>query len=440
MRPFRLALLPLVLLALGAIFANTGRATHAAPQADGPKTLLTTGLLNPRGIKVGPDGMLYVAEAGSGGTTTVTTPDMGAVMVGNTGRISKINPTTGERTTVLDGLPSAGAGGGDPEADGTADVAFLDNTLYYLTTGNETIFPGHPAGIYKLQVDGTTKLFANLGAFTKANPVETVKNGSQADVDESGNPYAMIVRDRSFYVVDGNQNQVLAVTETGAVSRLVDFGIHIVTTGIASQASGPLFVATLGEGPFLPEDGRVYQVGFPTGTLTQIASGVSSLTGLAFGPGGKLYAQSFGDTSDDPNGPPWIPGTGRILKVNGDGTFSTITSGFSLGTTFTFIGDTAYVLNDSVNAFGTGEIWKVPNFSSIQPGPPIVAAPTAAPAPTEAPPAPAPRPEPTRPVGITAPNTGSGPSPDTVELWAIALAAAALGACSIAASVAARRR
>ena len=371
-------LVPIALLAAMA-FGGT-YALAKEPPADGGKTLLTDGLLQPRGIKASPDGMLYVAESGTGGTTKAIGGEAGTVYTGNTGRISKIDPATGTRTTVLDGIPSAWGGNpnDDPSSFGIADIAFLDNTLYYLSTGGEKTFPGHPAGIYKVTINrdpasNTAKLVANIGAFTAANPTIAVKNGTQEDVDPEGNPYSMIVRGRSFYVVDGNQNQVIQVTEGGAISRLADFGEHVVSTGNASKDDGPLFVSTIGQGPFLPQDGRVFQVGFPTGNIIKIAGGVSFLTGLAFGPGGQLYAQSFAEPADDPNGPPFKFGTGGIFKVNDDGTLSAVITGFTAGTTFTFIGDTAYALNDSVNAFGTGEIWKIANFSSIVPQSPAAA-------------------------------------------------------------------
>lgn len=433
-------LIPLALLT--ALMAFGGTQALAKGPDEGGKSLLVDGLLQPRGIKVGPDGMLYVSEAGTGGDKKVESGG-GTVYTGNTGRISRIDPATGKRTTVLDGIPSEWGGNpnDDPSANGIVDIAFIDNTLYYLSTGGESIFPGHPAGIYKVTINNkdlasdSAKLLANVGAFTAANPTIAVKNGTQQDVDPEGNPYSMIVRGRSFYVVDGNQNQVIQVTEGGSISRLADFGEHVVSTGIASKDDGPLFVSTIGQGPFLPQDGRVFQVGFPTGNIIKIADGVTFLTGLGFGPGGQLYAQSFGEGFDDPSGPKF--GSGGIFKVNDDGTLSTVITGFTAGTTFTFIGDTAYALNDSVNAFGTGEIWKIANFSSIVPGAPVGGEPEAAP-PTPAPPAHAP---PAKPVGITPPNTGSGPSDsDSSTLWMIIMATAACGACGVAGGIAAKRR
>ena len=375
----------------------------AAPTGPTAGTMLTGGLLSPRGLKMGPDGMIYVAEAGTGGDIAATAGGHS----GNTGRISKIDPATGARTTVAANLPSNAGDEGD--AVGPADVAFIGNQLYYVQThaGADYGFPATtPTGVYKVNANGTVTLLADIGAFNKANPVTPLKNGSQQDIEAGGNPYAMDVRNGALYITDGNQNQVLKVTTAGVITRIADFPQHVVTTGIAASGSGPFYVGALGTFPFAPADGRVYSVGDPTGSITQVASGYSSVTDVEMGPGGALYALTFGDQATDPNAPaPWAFNSGKILKVNtSTGQMSVVVDGFMFTAAMIFSGDTAYISNGSVSIPGLvdGQIWKIANFSTVTPPAPV---PTAAP--TTAPPAPTATPA-GGTGGITAPNTGSG--------------------------------
>jgi hypothetical protein len=179
-------------------------------------------------------------------------------------------------------------------------------------------------------------------------------------------------------------------------------------------------VGALGTFPFAPEDGLVYQVGYPSGATNVYASGYSSVTDVEYGPGG-LYAVTFGDQAAAAGGPPWDPYTGKILKVNGDGTMTPIVDGFTFSTFVAFDGDTAYVANHSLSVPGVfdGEIWKIESFSSVTPP---VAQPTAAPTqPSVAPTA--------TPAGvITAPDTGSGGSSTSASALTLWLAVTALGA------------
>src|SRR6266478_3859970 len=93
-----------MMLAVGLVAAS------AAPCQVPTASLLVTGLEGATGSTVGPDGALYVTE-------------------GVAGRISRVDPQTGEKTTFASGLPRAVIGIG-----GAIDVAFIDNIAYALVT------------------------------------------------------------------------------------------------------------------------------------------------------------------------------------------------------------------------------------------------------------------------------------------------------------------
>src|SRR5207237_2273461 len=134
-----------LVLALLGPFGSSLALAQAPPQLPTPSSnvsVFASGLNNPRGLKFGPDGSLYVAEGGVGGTNstagscTQVIPDVGPYTGSKTGsRISKI-ASDGTRTTVVDNLPSSQT---SPMLgsliSGVADIAFMGNTLYAVLAG-----------------------------------------------------------------------------------------------------------------------------------------------------------------------------------------------------------------------------------------------------------------------------------------------------------------
>src|ERR1700723_2305339 len=122
------------LIITSAVVSFAPMPSTAQPAIEPTPFTFAKGLEGPRGLRFGPDGYLYVAEAGTGGSNDTAGqcvqvpgppggpgPDTG----GLTARISKISPS-GKVTTVPSGFPSVTIGpGGANGTIGVADVAFF---------------------------------------------------------------------------------------------------------------------------------------------------------------------------------------------------------------------------------------------------------------------------------------------------------------------------
>jgi hypothetical protein len=315
-----------LMLAAALIAMITPSAASATPPCEGPTaTRLVTGLQGATGSTIGPDGALYVTE--------------GAV-----GRISRVDPQTGERTTFASGLPRAIIGIG-----GAIDVAFIDNIGYVVVTlVNDPLFPSSDVnGIYRVDGPGSFTIVADIGQFNLDNP-PTIP--FQVDV-KTGLQYALQTYRGNFLVTDGHLNRVLQVTLDGEITVLIAFN-NIVPTGLAVKGN-TIYMAEAGPVPHLPEDGKVVSFGPKSPTATEVASGARLLVDVEFG-GGRLYALSQGIFPvGSPPATPAQHNTGSLVKVNGDGTFTVIMDSLDQPTSLEFIGNTAYVVTL------TGEIWKI---------------------------------------------------------------------------------
>jgi hypothetical protein len=124
----------LALVAICALVTATGAVAVATP----PFQVVMSSLDNPRGLAWGPEGGLYVAEAGRGGTTPCFATPRGPAFAGFTGAVSRLWQGVQER--VATGLPSYTENGPTGvAATGPHDIALLGrgNARVSIGLGND---------------------------------------------------------------------------------------------------------------------------------------------------------------------------------------------------------------------------------------------------------------------------------------------------------------
>jgi hypothetical protein len=343
--------------------AKNGKNT-AAVTALGTPTLVVGGLTNPRGLTIGPDGAIYVAEAGTGGTTSTVgqceqvAGEGGPLLSGNTGRISRIEG--GVRTTVVDNLPSSVDQRGS--VLGVMDVAFVGPKLYaLLDAGCGHGVPNVPASVIRVD-GGSYTVAANLTAFVQANPVA---NPPTADFEPDGDWYSMIARGSMLYAVDANGGQVVTVQpNSGRIDRVIDISAslgHIVPTAIV-EGNGRFFVGNLTTFPSVPGSGQILELK-RNGSDSLYATGLAPVLGLETDKHDNLYVlETFACLPQLPCVPaPFAAGTGRVLRINTDGSRDEIATGLTFPTSMRFGPDGAlYVSNKGYNLPpGSGEVLRI---------------------------------------------------------------------------------
>lgn len=325
-------------------------------------SVFATGFNNPRGLKFGPDGNLYVAEGGAGGTSStagscvqVVAP-VGPYTGGFTARISKVTPD-GTRTTVADNLPSSQTSASQGSlVSGVADVAFIGDTLYAILSGagcSHGLADTNNA-VLRVNTDGSTTQIVNLSAFQENHPV---KNPEPDDFEPDGTWYSMVAANGVLYAIEPNHGELDVIKTTGQIRRVIDISHiqgHIIPTAVVYDGEN-FFVGNLDRFPITGNSSKIMKI-TPSGVLTTVYIDFTTVVGLAIDRKGRLYVL------ENTTGNPFpTPGTGQVVRLDGKRQ-TVIATGLSLPTAMTFGPDgNLYVSNVGFGPppMGLGQVVKI---------------------------------------------------------------------------------
>jgi DNA-binding beta-propeller fold protein YncE len=289
-------------------------------------TQVMKGLDNPKGLAFGPEGGLYVAEAGRGGPPSALCaqgPDPGPDRCyGPTGAISRY--WHGTQARVVTGLPSLETPNFAGPAAGPQHISFQGRGGMYVTIGfggapsvRDSVFAGLGFGLLlKIEPSDVQQTVADIGAYEGANNPD----GQQVDT----NPYAVLAQPGHQLVTDAGGNSLLDVRANGSISTVTTFPKVIggfgpadaVPTEVVLGPDGAYYVSNLSGVPFTPGSALVWRV-MPDGSKTVYAAGLTQVTDIAFGPEGSLYVLQHGTT-------PFFGGPGSIIRIAPGGARTTI--------------------------------------------------------------------------------------------------------------------
>jgi hypothetical protein len=308
--------------------------------------VMASGLNNPRDLRFGPDGLLYVIEAGAGGGSNLCLPSpSGAACYGPTGSVTRITGP-GAHQRVLSGLPSlAPAGGHNAIGPVDFDFGFERGWIVVGLGANPAARDAFAAAgvrlgtLIRVTYAGQWDYVADIAAHEATfNP-----DGGAIFSDPSS---VRFLHDR-VVVADAGANAVLSVGLDAQIHTLTTLGST--PSAVTDGPDGFLFVA---DGGTAVGAGRVVRLRRDGGSPTVVASGFTNIVDIAFERSGAMWVL---ESDTDGAGP---GENGRLIRI-ADGQPTVFTSalvrpgGLALG-----LDGAIYVTNRSTTA-GGGQVLRL---------------------------------------------------------------------------------
>ena len=326
------------------VLVPRARATVLDPDAGAP---VMTKLANPRGLAWGPEGELYVAEAGRGGTGACFLVLGQTVCHGRTGAVSRL--FNGEQERIISDLPSwVITSNMSGQAEGPNSISLHGYGGAYVTIGLEAdpkvrddpdkpelrefgqlvhiLPPALTLGRGVPRSGRTWEFVADLGKF------ETESNPDCGDIDS--NPFGVLADAGGVIVADAGANAFVRRAANGELSTFAAFSNNttvpgpgcpaaatrdFVPTSITIGPDGAYYLGHLNGLKILAGSSNVWRM--ERGGQPEIfRSGFTWIISLAFDPSGNLYVLQYSDgpTTADP---------GSLIRVTPDGVATKVISG-----------------------------------------------------------------------------------------------------------------
>jgi len=309
-----------------------------------------TGLNQPRGMVFDDAGNLFVAEAGA--------PDAQAeaespISTNHSGRVVRI-ALDRQVATVVDGLPFTHYSDSGTDV-GSADVVVLAGALYVLTgEGYDRL----SRAVLRVQPGEPPQPVASILNFAMAGTPLAQMIGPNA---VAANPYAMVAAPdaSALYVADGASGRVLRVTLDGNISVFAELPDMPPLTGLAFGPDGRLYFADFSPLPHISGSGAIWAAD-QAGELAVAAAGLTMPIDIGFDAAGAMYVLEFG--AGQQPGQPYAAGGGRLLRIARDGARTVVLDRLNYPTAMVFsrTGDLYIAVSGVFSAPGQGEILKVP--------------------------------------------------------------------------------
>jgi len=357
-----------------------GYVASAAPNLE----VVASNLDNPRGLSFGPDGALYVTEAGKGGNgPCLVNAENKDTCLGTSGAITRI--FQGQQERIAMNLPSMAPQDGN-ETIGPQSLAITSQGVYFLVglgfdpavrTDPQKL--GNAGGqnlgqLVYLPLNGSPQNWDDIAQY------EATNNPESAKVDS--NPYAILAVADGFVVADAGGNSLLHVDNNKTITTLATFGprmvdappflgmpegsqipMESVPTCVVQGTDGAFYVGELTGFPFEIGAARIWRV-VPGEQPQVFAEGFTNIIGLAVAEDGGLYVLEIAKNSLQSD----MPG-GALILIKQDGSRKTVAEEGLIMPTAVAIGpDKALYISNFGAMAGQGQVVRIdPSQSGTNP-------------------------------------------------------------------------